>query len=420
MSLGVIRTDGGLARAALFAAGVLCLALAFVFAKWHFANAASSRVDLKELADLMVELGPSDPQTHFAAAVLREQTFEPADAARSLAAYESAASLAPNNYLVWVALARARSQNGDDAGAEAAFRRASELAPNYSDVQWAFGNWLIRSGRVDEGFALIKTAAVGRPEYMPPAAVTAMELFENDPARVRSTLGDSSSVNAALSAYFLSNKKFDEAVDAWGRIDAADRRGTYKQAGDALAAQLAAAFRYRLAASVMAGMSDDGTPIPGSIYNGGFESGIKLRDQRLFDWQIGSATEPQIGLNETQKRTGGFSLFLIFNTMQAADMRQIAQTVAVESGTVYVFEGYYRSELKGAVAWEIVNAADGKPLARTAAIASAADWTQFRAEFTVPPTSDGVTVRLVRDGCTSSVCPISGKLWLDDLSITKK
>ncbi|MBP6004826.1 MAG: hypothetical protein KA746_15455 [Pyrinomonadaceae bacterium] len=420
MSLGAIRTDSGLARAVLIAAGVLCLALAFVFAKWHFANASSSRVEQKELADLMIELGPSDPQTHFAAAVLREQTFEPADAARSLAAYESAASLAPNNYLVWVALARARSQNGDDAGAEAAFRRATELAPSYSDVQWAFGNWLIRAGRADEGFALLRTAAIGRPEYMPPAAVTAMSLFDGDPARVRQRLGDTSAVNAALAAYFLSNKKFDEAVESWGRVDAVDRRGVYKQAGDQLAAQLAAAFRYRLASSVMAGMTDDGAPTPGILCNGGFESGIKLRDQRLFDWQIGSGTEPQIGLNETQKRTGGFSLFLIFNTMQAADMRQIAQTIAVESGAAYIFEGYYRSELKGSLAWEIVNAADGKSLARTSTIGTAADWTQFRAEFTVPPTSDGVTVRLVRDGCTSSVCPISGRLWLDDLSITKK
>ena len=42
------------------------------------------------------------------------------------------------------------------------------------------------------------------------------------------------------------------------------------------------------------------------------------------------------------------------------------------------------------------------------------------AQFTPPAGSDGVIVRLVRDGCSSPVCPASGRVWFDDLSISRR
>ena len=53
--------------------------------------------------------------------------------------------------------------------------------------------------------------------------------------------------------------------------------------------------------------------------------------------------------------------------------RAITQSVAVEANKKYVFETFYKSELKTTttVKWEIVDAADGKVLAATEPIASA-------------------------------------------------
>jgi hypothetical protein len=109
---------------------------------------------------------------------------------------------------------------------------------------------------------------------------------------------------------------------------------------------------------------------------------------------------------------------MLFNTTQLPDFRPVTQTVAVVPGTGYLLTGNSISELKGGVAWDIADASDGKSLARTPAIVTSGDWVSFQAKFTVPQTTDGIIVRLVRDGCTSAVCPITGKVWFDNLKLT--
>ncbi len=422
MALVIIKTDGPLSRVVLTVAVIGCLGAMWFFGKWSFANAVSARADLPEIADLMIGLAPSDPQTHFAAAVLRERTFDPDDAAVSLAEYEASAALTPNNYLPWLALGKARERAGDTLGAESAFKRALLLAPNYADVKWAYGNWLIRSGRTGDGFALIREAVAGKPDLLPPATSLAMQLFDGDAGRVRASIGDSPDISAALAGYFLGQKDLDGAAREWERMGPAVSDEKYRQLGENLAAQLAAGGRFRLAGKTMsaiAGAADNFVGV-GRLSNGDFEAPVKLRDARLFEWQIGAGADPQAGVSEGQPHSGRFSLLLIFNTMQAADMRQIAQTVAAEPGAAYAVEGYFRSELKGAVVLEVADANDGKSLVRSAPFGPQAEWTRFRVEFQVPTTADGVIVRLVRDGCVSSVCPVSGKLWIDDISMTVK
>ena len=380
----------------LIAGAFLCLAAAFFFAKWSFANAVSMRVDSKEVADLAIQLAPDDPQTHYAAALVYDKTFDAADLTRSLDEYELLTALSPNNYLLWLDLGKARERNGDLAGAENALRKALELAPNYAVVQWAYGNTLLRAGRLDEGFSQIRIAAAAKPEFMNAAVVTAMMLLDGDAAKARDVLGSTPAVKAALATFQMHGGHHDEAAAAWDAIPSNVKRTEFREAGEALSAQLAAARKFRLASRVAGEVWDGDGPTVGRIFNGGFETAIKLKDARLFDWQIGIGEEPQIGLSEEQKHGGGYSLFMKFNTMQAAEFRQFAQTVAVEPGKPYSLEGFYRAELKGAVVWEIVDTNDGKSLARSASILSSADWTGFRVDFNVPANSDGVIIRLVR------------------------
>lgn len=420
MALVIIKFERKFLRPMIAASVVLCLIGGWYFAKWNFANAVSMRADTREIADLGVEMAPGDPQTHFAAAVVYEKTFDPGDLTRSLNEYETVAALSPNNYISWLELGRARERNGDAPGAETAFLRALDLAPNYADVQWAYGNLLIRQGRHAEGLAQIRVAYVAKPEYVNPAAITAMTLFDGDAAKARDALGGTPDLNAALAALELSSKRYGEAVASWDLIPADEKLSKFKAAGETLSGRLADARQFRLASHIINTIWDGDGPVTGSILNGGFESQIKLNDARLFDWQISPGAEPQIGLNDEQKHGGGYSLFMKFNTMQAADFRSFSQTVAVEPGKAYSLEGFYRANLKGTIAWEIVDAAAGKSLAKSMAINGASDWTAFRINFTTPADVDGVIIRLIRDGCASPVCPISGKVWFDDFTLGRQ
>ena len=409
-------------------AAILCIAAAWFFIKWNFANAISSRIDTtlpesKLVADWLTEMAPSDPQTHYTSALLLEKTFDPDDLTRSLREYELTAALSPNNYVMWLNLGKARSQNGDAEGAEVAYRRALELAPNYSTIQWVYGNSLLRQGDTDEGFALIARSAASSPDYSRTAVATALQYFNGDLAQVRRVLGDDEVTNAALVTALAGGQRFDEALEAWSKLDAEDKLDKFNKLGETLAGQMAEARKYQLAAQVAADIRaiDAEKPVVGQVGNGGFENGVKLRYADLFEWQIAEGGEPQIGLSEAQKRSGNYALFMVFNAFDTASFRGVSQIVPVVPGAEYEYQLFYRSDLKTSaiLKWEIADAATTAPIASTPPMALSADWTSLKAKFIVPSGGDGVVIRLVREGCTGLTCPMTGKAAFDDFSMRR-
>ncbi len=419
-----IRTKGPAASAAIVAACVCIAAAAYFFAVWGIGNALAVRADTLDIAKFAISLATDDPQAHYTAGVLYERTFVPEDLPRSLAEFEKATALSPHNYLLWLELGKARERSGDADGAEAALRKALSLAPNYSSVQWALGNALLRSGKPEEAFEYVRKAALGSGEYLAPAAGIAMDMFDGDAAAVRRALGDSPAMNSALAVYLAGHKRYDEAMEFWNRIPDDDKRGEFKAQSEALMRQFIDAKKFGDAAAVYSVLNAGAGEMParGHITNGGFETGLKARGASLFEWNVAEGELPQVAMSGDQRHGGSQSLWIIFNTTETKDFRQIAQTVLVEPGASYEFEAFYRAELKTSarIVWEVVDAADGKVMASTPAAANTVEWAPLHAAFTVPANSDAVVIRLTLAGCASPVCPVTGRLWFDDLSLRNK
>lgn len=420
MSVKLIKLESPGKRIGLLVAVLFCLAGAFFFAKWCLTNTIAASAIYKEIAELSIDLAPDDPQTHFALAVLNEKSFSIEDLPKSLAEFEKAAVLSPNNFRLWLAVGRARERVGDAAGAEKALRRALELAPNYAEVQWMLGNLLLREDKTDEAFAEIRKAAAGDPKYSAPAVSIAWQIFEGDVAQIKQNIGDSVQINFALAVFLAKQKRFDEAMQTWNALPEKEKKTIFKQAGEDLYAEMITAKKYRAALQIQNEISAEETGNQvGKITNGGLEEDIKAADQNIFDWQIAEGAKPQIGPNDAEKHGGNLSLLLIFNSSDGRDFRAVSQTVAVEPGKRYEFETFYRSQLKASATlkWEIADAADGKILASTDAVQAAANWISLTTAFTVPDGAEAVVVRLAREGCKTSICPISGSVWFDDFSI---
>jgi tetratricopeptide (TPR) repeat protein len=404
----------------LLAGALFLLLLLYYFAKWNFANMVASATDMSEVADYTARIAPGDPQTHFASAVLLEKTFLPEDLQRSLAEYEIAASLAPNNYLYWLELGKARERGGDSVGAEAALARALNLAPSYSAVRWAYGNTLLRQGKIDEGFAQIRTAVHGNPVFAGPAVVIASQIFEGNTNDINRAVGDSPAVRAALVGRFIQSNDVGKAFAVWMSIPEADRNSSLQETGKRLFEHLIAAKRFSDAAKINVG--GDVSPKEGVVNNGGFEGQIRPDGGSLFDWNIAPGQQPQVVLSNGQTHTGSQSLLLLFDMSEAKDYRQVSQTVLVEPGRSYTFSAYYKTEMKSAAAlrWEISAAGGGDLLGATPPTAMSADWRPLAAAFMAPASSEAVTIKLVLANCTSAICPMTGKVWIDDVSIAAK
>ena len=417
MGIKSIQLDAVWKKTVLLIAAAALVSAAWFVTRWSVAGSAVHRVDNPELAVYLTELGPDDPQTHYVAAVFLERSFDPNDIALALRHLEIAAALTPENYILWLELGRARERSGDPQGAESALRRALALAPSYARVQWALGNLLLRQDRIDEAFSEIRKAVTGDSTFAGSAASAAWQFFDGDVPRIRAAMGPSSNFNAALATLLARENRFDEAVATWRELPEDQRRTALKEIGTALLNKLVEARRFQHAASVSADLNDSQAKI-GAVTNGGFELAVKPDGAGPLEWQLASGLQPQIVLSTAQKHGGEKSLLLIFNAADAKDFRSISQTIAVNPGRGYELELYYRAELKTAALfkWEVVDAADNKQVGVSDPIQPRAEWTRLGIRFTAGAQSDGVIVRLVRDGC-GQVCAVTGSLWFDDFAV---
>jgi tetratricopeptide (TPR) repeat protein len=422
MSAKSIKLNTTASRIAVWVLAVVCVGSAYVFTKWFLANTIAARAGQKEIADFAVGLAPRDPQTHYAAAVLHEKTFLPDDLPKSLAEFEQAVALSPNDFRLWLELGRARERSGDGEGAAKALRKALELAPNYSQVQWTLGNFLLRQGNEAESFALIRKAAESDKNFASPAITSAWQLFQGDVGRMKAYAGDSVNLRAAFALLLARENRFNESAEVWSSLPETARKVDFKANGDEIYQKMIESRKYREAIQVFSDLaeSDEKRFVLGKITNGGFEAIINAQNPAVFEWKIGEGVEPQIFVDKAQKHGGEISLVMVLNNRDGKAFRDISQSVAVEANRKYVFETFYKSDLKAAntFKWEIVDAADNnKILASTEAVAPVADWTSLKTEFVAPEGTEGITIRLARVPCGTTLCPITGKLWFDDFNL---
>lgn len=424
MPIKTVNIDSTAKRGMLILAAFICLISVFFTAKWCLGYTIATRVEYKEIADLTTSLAPSDPQTHYASAVLFEKTFLPDDLQKSLAEYEKAAGLAPWDFRLWLALGKARGTIGDPVGAEKALRRALELAPNYSEVHWTLGNNFLRQGRLEEGFAKIRQAADGDVKYAIPAVTIAWQILDADTAKVRQNLGDEPKMNAALSLFLIQQARYDEAFEIWSDLPDDLAATAFRAQSEQIYNALAGVKKYRYALQIKARLeqSENKLYAVGKITNGGFENNVKQEKAGLYEWQIGDGHQPLIGFDDQVKHGGNLSLVIIFNSPDGRDFRPVSQLAAVQKSKAYRFETFYKAELKSSATlrWEIADALDGKILATSEAISTNAGWTKIGLDFSTSPDAEAVIIRLARVVCGSTICPITGKVWFDDFTLIEK
>ncbi len=410
-------------RITLFASLFFLLIATFFSVEWFFANSIASQAGIKEVAQMTTEMAPNDPQTHYSLAVTSEKTFIPQDFDLAIEEYEKAASLAPNNYLYWLALGNAHGRKGDSDAAEKAFRKAFELAPNYSQINWALGNLLVRKGLTDEGYVRIRLAIETNPTFAPFAVDSAWELYDGDVTAISQKLGPSSAVRASLASTLAKNKRLDESAAFWTSIPENERQSNFKQNGTEISNALFAEKKFRSAMQIQSSLSAENYNFtPEKFTNGSFEDEIKMSGASMFEWQIADGLQPQVALDGTNATDGKRSLVLAFASSDGKDFRQISQSIIVESGTKYHFETFALAKLRaqGTLKWEVADTASGKILGSTEPIpANTTSWQKLTADFTVPAQTEAVTIRLSRVACANAFCSIDGKVWFDNFSLAK-
>src|ERR671929_1931661 len=191
-----------------------------------------------EAAEAAARLAPHDPLAYLTLARLHRYSFDPELLPRALSEYEQAAALAPNDYMIWTELGRARATAGDIDGGVKALRRAVALAPSYAEQRWHLGNVLLRAGRTEDAFDELRRAGDADPDkYRPQVFNLAWQLYGPDMSRVLDAVGKEPAVRAHLVGVLVGRNRLDDAMKVWEGLDP-DVRRAQAAAGEKMALAL--------------------------------------------------------------------------------------------------------------------------------------------------------------------------------------
>lgn len=416
-----IKLDKKKLRILIFLLALTGLIFYWFSIKWYVAHTISTQSQQKDLAELSVFLAPDNPQTHYSSAVLLEKTFLPEDLEKSLFEYQKTVELTPNNYLAWLDLGKAYEHAGNQDLAEKSFIRAEQLAPSYAYVKWIFGNFLLRSGNTDKGIEKIKIAAETNNNYLISFISISWQLFDNDIEKIKQIIADSIKLRSSFAVFLAGQKKIDESINIWKSLPLEEKLTTLKPDGEAIYNNLLNEKRFLQALEIKSQINEAANFEIGKISNGSFEVEIQTKNDNIFDWSIEEGFHPVIGIDAQEKSDGTRSLVYIFNSDDGRDYRTVYQTIAVKSGTKYKLQFFYKSDLKtkSTIKCDITNALDGSSVAESKSVKANSNWTIETVDFTVPDNTQGIVIKINRAVCPSSICPITGKVWLDGFSLTE-
>lgn len=397
---------------------------------WHAGHAGwasllstyAGRANRIDAANAAVSFAPGDPEGHYLRGAVLEANN---DLTGAILEYDKAASLRPDDYVLWLSLARAREFNGDMPGALAAARQAVPLAPFYAQPHWQLGNLLVRAGQRDEGFKELRLAGASNPTLLPGIVEFAWQLSAGDVQFVKQALQPQSP--EAYKALAENFRKHGQTEDAIAMLGEAGAGAESLRAREQYLNELIAAKRFKEAYALWSqehsANSANSNSGLGAITDPGFEQESNL-DEPGFGWRTNSkAPSLSLSLEPANPKEGHSSLRVEFKGDSDPGVPSISQLVLIEPKTHYQLRFSCRTE--GIVSGGLPNifvldGHDNKVLGQSGALpATTEGWRDTTIDFISGESAGAVQITLQRDRCARSPCPIFGRLWLDGFSLKK-
>lgn len=412
-------------RAKVLAIGVMVASVlaAWYAVSWQIGNMLAeltppSQADSREVAALAVALAPNDPAARWLVATKEKEKFDPESIENATRLFEDVVRRSPNDYRWWIELGRSNEQGERSEQAESAFRRAAQLAPNFTLPHWQLGNFYLRQNRTNEAFAELKKATEGSLLYREQVFSLAWDYFDKDPEKVEELAADTPDVTASLALFFAVRNSPVDALRVWNTLSDAD-----KAAHPVIAKSIAQGFfdkqfyRESLEFSRQAGLDPEARAE--SISNAGFESFVGA-DDSLYTWKVNrNDGKLDIATDSSVKHAGARSIRFAFRGYAKPVLSNLSQFVAVQALKKYRISFWVRTEnlrSGGGPQLEIANANDGTLLAVSRAFeGNSNEWEQITLEIAVPENCSGIVIRTGRQSCGE--CPIFGTFWYDDFSM---
>jgi tetratricopeptide (TPR) repeat protein len=356
----------------------LCLFLIQASARFGFSRLLTRYALITHstpVADAAVQLNPADPDAHRARAAAYNYEQQHTEAARSL---ESAVALRSRDDYLWIELGNTREELGDAARALAALDQAVRWAPYYAHTHWQRGNLLLRMNRSNEAFADLRQAATANRKYLPNLIDLAWGISKGNLKTTEDLLRISDDTERLALIRYLAGKSFRDAfILAHGSAST-------------------------------------------SFLNGGFEDPLVLNDV-TFGWVVAPGQKNRLAIDVSEKLEGAKSLQITFDGNWIPGTQLLSQSIVIEPAKTYRLSFAVKTKdlvTGGPPLITVKDATNNQLLGKSENIPTATSaWRTLTFTFTTLANSQAAVVRLERNNCDSTPCPIFGTLWLDQFQI---
>ncbi len=389
----------------------LCLFLIQASARFGFSRLLTRYALISNsvsAANEAVQLSPSDPDAHRARAAILNRLKMPGEAVKSL---EIATTLRYRDDYLWIELGNTKEELDNTAGALAALDQAVRWAPYYGHTHWQRGNLLLRMGRPDDAFAELRKAAAANQTYFPNLMDLAWGISGGDVKVAEDLIGITNDNERLALIRFLAGKgEGNEVLHQLGLLSTPLFPENIKE----IVRLLLAAKAFREASELWGG---SGPP----ILNASFEDPFVLNDSG-FGWIVSpDQTKNHLAVDVSEKLDGTKSLQISLDGVWTPGTPLLSQTIIVEPETTYRLSFSVKTKdlvTGGPPVITVSDATNNQLLGKSENLPTATSpWVSLNFDFTTLSNSQAAVIRLQRNNCDSSPCPIFGTLWLDQFHI---
>jgi tetratricopeptide (TPR) repeat protein len=402
----------------------------------RIASAATlAESDQPEALQAALTLDPSNAGVHHRLGLLRFYASAPGGPARGRQDLQRATELNPDEALFWLDLASACESSGDTACADHAVERALALSPMTPRISWAAANYYLRSNRQQKALPMFRRLLSLDASYAGPALQVCVRTL-GDPSSVAEEVAEwnrNPNLEIAFVSFMTSQGDNDDAFAAWRHFASDSSAGASlptppvasylnhlidaDRESEALAVW-ADLKRLGMVAAPRDEASEADPNAANLIFNGGFEESPLNWG---FDWRQEPMPGTALSFPAAQAHTGLRCLQLEFTMPLNQEYEPAYQVVAVVPNQSYVLSAFVRSEDIGSDSGPRLRVVDPfcsscTDLATDSAVTTT-PWHPVQLSFSTSPQTHFVRISLWRPRSRSFPSEITGKFWLDDVSL---
>ncbi len=409
-------------RGALVALALALLAyLAYFSVRTARATYYSERQTLAGF-ERATQIEPQNAQTWYLLGRHLQYSFEDGDSRRAISSYLKSLELDPRATLTWLDLAAVYESEGNNAGARDAFANARRTHPASAEVSWRYGNFLLRQGELQPAFTEIRRSVQADPMRAAEAFSRCYRVQPDAKTILDQVLPANRDVYLSVLQDLTGETQIDNALIVWARL-AALRPTLELQDVAALVRELresgraSEAHRVWLQAAEFSGLGNLEGPTGSVVWDGGFES--QLVDQG-YAWRLPDHSHVQISFDSREKHSGKRSLRISFDGSSNISFHGVCQIVPVQRETAYQLSGWMQpKELTTdqglRIEMHAVNA--GSPVVFTPDVRDTHSWNKIEATWEGSKANQEMEICLQREQSDQDDNKIRGTVWVDDIAL---